>query len=248
MTLRFVGTAYHGSQIQRNAHTVQAALQAALASVLGKAPDLKCCSRTDAGVHANKFCVSLHSDSGFTPTRLQMALNNRLPADIRVIAAQTVPDDFHARYSAVGKRYIYQVYNSRVLDPFYVGRAAQFLPPIDAAMLHETAQVFVGAHDFRAFCSKKTTVADTVRTVSAFSVAREGELVRFTITADGFLYNMARAMVGTLLNVQRGKLARADIEARLQSGVRDNLIATAPAEGLYLDEVLYRCELLGTRR
>lgn len=234
-----MGTRYHGSQIQKNANTVQAEFQRALQAVLGRLPDIKCCSRTDAGVHARMFCISFLDGGDLAPGRLQMALNNNLPPDIRATAARFVPTDFHARYSATGKRYRYLVWNHAVMDPFYVERAAQFVPPIDERALHSVAQVFVGRHDFSAFCAKKSDVEDTVRTVSDYSVARSGDLVSFSVTADGFLYNMARAMAGTLLNAARGKLSREDIETRLKTGVRDNLVATAPACGLYLDEVFY---------
>lgn len=234
-----MGTNYHGSQIQQNANTVQAVFQSALQAVLGCASDIKCCSRTDAGVHANRFCISFQTQKRIKPDNILMALNTNLPGDIRVIDCVQVPDAFHARYSASGKRYVYKVYNARVLDPFWVGRAAQFLPDINEKELNDVAQVFVGAHDFRAFCAKKTAVSDTTRTVSAFTVERQDDIVLFSVTADGFLYNMARAMIGTLLNVARCKLTRDGIAQRLASGVRDNLVATAPAAGLYLDEVFY---------
>ena len=239
MTVRFVGTAYHGSQIQKNAHTVQAQFQSALKAVLRELPDIKCCSRTDSGVHANMFCISFKSDSNIKPERLVMALNNNFPHDLRAMSCTTVDDDFHARYSAKAKRYIYKIYNSDIIDPFYAGRAARFSPRIDEKELNDIAQVFLGTHDFKAFCSKKTDVPDTVRTVTDISVTRDGELVTVSITADGFLYSMARAIVGSLLGAARGKLSKDDVALRLKTGVRDSLIATAPAEGLYLDHVFY---------
>ncbi|MEA4911893.1 MAG: tRNA pseudouridine(38-40) synthase TruA [Oscillospiraceae bacterium] len=241
LTLKYVGTAYSGSQIQRNAPSIQGALQRALTAVLGARPDVKCCSRTDAGVHAHKFCVSFLCDSALAPARLAMALNMRLPADIRVMRAQTVPPDFHARYDCVSKKYIYRVYNDNVLDPFYVDRAHRFSPHIDEKQLAALAALFVGRHDFGAFCNIRTkTPDDTVRTVSECTVCREGPLVIFTIAADGFLYNMVRIIVGALLNAARGKLGEAEIAALLEDGRRGNLCATAPACGLYLEDVIYK--------
>lgn len=234
-----MGTRYHGSQIQQNAGTVQAEFQRALSGVLGSLPNIKCCSRTDSGVHANMFCISFKNDGGLKPERILMALNTKLARDIRATECTAVGDDFHARYSSTGKRYIYKVWNSRIMDPFFCGRAAQFIPHIDETEIEKTAAVFLGTHDFKAFCSKKTRVEDTRRMVSEISLARDGELVVFSITADGFLYNMARVIVGTLLNVARGKLNGGDIARILESGQRENLIATAPAEGLYLDKVYY---------
>lgn len=239
VTIRFVGSAYHGSQIQANAVTVQSVFQAALSRALGSLPDIKMCSRTDSGVHAERFCISFHTDGDVSLDKLILALNANLPDDISATDAREVSADFHARYSARAKKYIYRVYNSRVMDPFLVGRAAQFIPRIDERVLNEAAQAFVGERDFRAFCSIKTDVESTVRTVSEYKVSREGELVEFTVTADGFLYNMARIMVGALLNVARGKLTREDIERALKTGERTNLLATAPACGLYLSDIIY---------
>ncbi len=208
-------------------------------AVLGTQPDIKCCSRTDSGVHANMFCISFKTDAQISAAKLPLALNDSLPLDIRAVTAQEVPQDFHARYSAVSKKYIYLVYNSHIMDPFLEGRALRFPVPIDAAALNSAAQAFVGKHDFRGFCSIKTDAESTVRTVNDFSVTREGSLVTFSVSADGFLYNMVRIMVGTLLNVARGKLTRLDIEQILLSGERLNVCATAPACGLYLDDIRY---------
>ncbi len=219
--------------------TVQSAFQDALAAVLGERPDVKCCSRTDSGVHANRYCISFASGVDVPTARLPIALNTKLPPDIRALEARTVPDAFHARYDCVQKRYLYQVWNSRIMNPFLYGRAHQFVRPINERALEEIAQVFVGTHDFEAMCSAKRDAENTVRTVSSFTVTRAGDLVTFAVTADGFLYNMVRIMVGTLLNAARGKLSGQEIGGILRSRQRVNLCATAPAEGLYLDEVFY---------
>lgn len=239
LTLSFVGSRYHGTQIQSNACTVQSELQRALKELFGALPEIKCCSRLDSGVHAREFTVSFKRDGAPDDASVVSALNTLLPPDIRVLASRRVPLDFHARYSARGKSYRYLVYNSRVMDPFLYGRALMFVPPIDERSLGATAKAFVGTHDFKAFCSSKTDAADTVRTVSDFTVTREGSTVSFDVTADGFLYNMVRVMVGTLLNSARGKVTREDIASALESGVRTNLFATAPAQGLYLQRVIY---------
>ena len=239
LTIRFVGTAYHGSQIQSNAVTVQGVFQDALRCVLGSLPDIKMCSRTDSGVHALQFCISFETPNYIREDKLVLALNSYLPADIRALSARRVPQGFHARYWSLGKKYIYRVCNSRIMDPFENGLAAQFIPHIDENKLNEIARAFVGEHDFRAFCSIKTDVESTVRTVSQYSVSRSGDMVEFAVTADGFLYNMARIMAGTLLNCARGKLGAEEIEHSLKTGERTNLLATAPACGLYLAQVFY---------
>lgn len=239
VTIRFVGTAYHGSQIQSNAHTVQAEFQTALCAAFGSLPDIKCCSRTDAGVHANMFCINFASPANISPEGMVLALNRWFPPDIRAIACRAVPPDFHARYSSCGKRYIYKIWNHDIMDPFWAARAMHFLIPIDERSLHKTAQVFIGRHDFTAFCAKRTDVTDHVRTVSHCEVTREGDLVIFSVTADGFLYNMARVMAGTLLSAARENITSEEIAYALKSKERTNRLLTAPAEGLYLDYVFY---------
>lgn len=237
--LSFVGTSYHGSQIQQNAVTVQELFQNALVSVLGTLPDIKCCSRTDTGVHARHFYISFMLDAPCDCRKMTAALNAHLPLDIRVLGVKEVPADFHARYSATGKRYEYLVWNGEVMDPFLIDRALHFSFPIDENLLNDTAKVFLGTHDFGSFCSSKSSVDDKTRTVFEASVRRDGDLVRFSFGADGFLYNMVRIMTGSLLQVSRGKLDKNSIVLYLNGKNRDNLLITVPACGLYLTEVIY---------
>lgn len=239
LSIRFLGTAYHGWQIQHNAVTVQEKVQQALRAVLGTQPDIKGCSRTDTGVHASCFCVSLRTESRIPCDRLPIALNVNLPMDIAVLSCREVPDDFHARYSAKGKRYIYKILNTPLRDPFYDGLALHYPRPIDAAVMNEACRSYIGTHDFAAFCASGTSVEDTVRTVFDAEVRRDGDLVSFTVSADGFLYNMVRIMAGTLLAVNEGKLSPADIPDVIASHDRNRAGITAPPHGLYLDEVFY---------
>ena len=239
VTICFDGTGYHGSQIQKNANTVQAEFQRALYRVIKQKVDIKCCSRTDTGVHANQFTISFHTNSDIQPDSLQRALNFWLPRDIRALHCERVAEDFHARYSAVAKRYIYKIYNGPVMDPFWRDRACFIRSPVDATKLNEAAQVFLGRHDFAAFCGSKNQCEDTFRTLSECSVHRSGQLVLITIVADGFLYNMARVIAGTLINEHHGKIKAEQIEQWLAGGVRQELCVTAPACGLYLDRVFY---------
>ncbi|MBQ3412402.1 MAG: tRNA pseudouridine(38-40) synthase TruA [Oscillospiraceae bacterium] len=237
--ISFVGTSYHGSQIQKNAVSVQSVFQDAVCSLLGYLPDMKFCSRTDSGVHARRFYISFFIEHGMDCEEIRNALNARLPADIRVNEIRNVPDDFHARYSAKGKTYEYLIWNSRVMNPFLLDRAYQFSPQIDESEMNRIASVFSGRHDFSSFCSVKSSVDNKVRSVSDISVSRCGEMVKISISADGFLYNMARIIVGALLQTVRGKLCREDLELYLNGKPRDNLLITAPACGLYLTEVYY---------
>ncbi len=237
--LSFVGTAYHGTQIQSNALTVQEVFQDALKDSLGYLPDIKCCSRLDSGVHARKFYISFFTERSYAEDILMRAVNDRLPDDIRAVSSVQVPDGFHARYSSKGKRYEYLVWNGRVMDPFMSGRAYRYGNEIDAEALDENASVFLGTHDFSSFCSVKSSVEDKVRTVTGCGAVREGKLVKLHFEADGFLYNMARIMAGALLQTVSGKLTAEDIRAYLDGKPRDNLLITLPACGLYLTEVYY---------
>ncbi|MEG0832526.1 MAG: tRNA pseudouridine(38-40) synthase TruA [Oscillospiraceae bacterium] len=237
--MKFVGTAYHGSQIQENALTVQEVFQNALKRVLGYLPDIKCCSRTDSGVHANAFCISFFSTKDMDTLKMCMALNMALPRDIAVVDCKLVPDDFHARYSALKKQYVYRVYNARVMDPFQYGRAAHIIAPLNEQKLDRAAKLFIGEHDFSSFCSIKCKKGNTVRTVYSFDVTRSKDEVLFCVEADGFLYNMVRIMVGALLNTESGKLSEQQLCEYLYGRQRDNLLFTAPAEGLYLNKVTY---------
>lgn len=238
--LSYDGAAYHGWQIQENALTVQQVFQEALEKITGLREDLKACSRTDTGVHAREFCVSLKTESPIAPQRLQAALNHYLPPDVAVKEVSQVPLEFHARYSCKGKEYVYQIWNHPVRDPFLKDRALHYWYPIDEALLNQAAQGYLGRHDFSSFCTlDKRERGDLRRTVFTSRVERQGDLVTFTVGADGFLYNMVRIMVGTLLRVQQGKFSPQDIPAILEARDRKAAGPTAPAQGLYLNRVFY---------
>ena len=211
----------------------------AIGRVTGEASSTIGCSRTDAGVHANEYFFNFHTDSQIPETRLVPALNAHLPYDIVVTSCKEVEESFHARYCAVGKEYRYLIHNSFVRDPFSENRKYHYRYPLDEQLMHRAAQSFVGTHDFSAFCSAGSTVKDTVRTITYANVSREEDLVVFTVRGTGFLYNMVRIMVGTLLAVAEGKLGEQDIPEIIQSGDRNRAGVTAPAHGLYLNRVFY---------
>ncbi len=239
LSLRYVGTAYHGWQVQDNAVTVQSVLQDAAEAVLGNRPDITGCSRTDSGVHANMFCCHLDIQKSITDFALVKALNAHLPDDIAVFDCKTVADDFHARYSCTGKNYIYKIYDNPHRNPFYNGIALHNKRPLDACLLNSAAKGFIGTYDFSGFCSSGSSVDDKIRTVYDASVKREGDLVVFSVSADGFLYNMVRIMVGTLLSVAEGKIAADQIPEIIESKDRSRAGKTAAAHGLYLNKVYY---------
>jgi len=238
LSVCYDGTAYHGSQVQQNGITVTQVLQDAIEAVYGTRLPVKGCSRTDAGVHANMFCVTFDPQKNMPTDKIPRALNYHLPRDIRVVQALIVAEDFHPRYHSKGKEYVYIVHDSFVEDPFLQNRAFCYRFHIDENMLHQKAQAFVGTHDFLAFTGSKNTQEDTTRTVHYFKVHRVGDLVYFTVCADGFLYNMVRIMVGTLLGICTGKV-KCDIDYIIKSKDRSLGGHTAPAHGLYLNRVFY---------
>ncbi|MCL2056867.1 MAG: tRNA pseudouridine(38-40) synthase TruA [Oscillospiraceae bacterium] len=239
ITLSFCGTRYHGFQVQENALSVCEVFQDALEKAVGARCDVKGCSRTDSGVHANKYCLSVKTESALPCGDLVRALNHYLPGDIAVLGACDVPGDFHARYSCTGKEYVYKIHNSHIRDPFSPGLSYRLGFALDEAALHKEAQDFIGTHDFAALCSKDGDIADTVRTVHSFSVTREGEMLLFTVRGGGFLYNMVRIMVGTLVFIGMGRIGKGAIPEIIASKDRSRAGKTMPAQGLYLNDVFY---------
>lgn len=239
LTLRFIGTEYCGFQFQNNGLSVAEVFSRAAESVLGERPQIKGCSRTDAGVHALGYALSLKTNSSIPAERLPIALNTRLPQDVAVTSCREVGDDFHARYCAKSKQYIYKILNTGIKDPFYEGLALRHPKALDENQLNAQALDYIGAHDFSAFCNAGGNVSDKVRNIYKCSVAREGDIVLFSVTGDGFLYNMVRIMVGTLLDISSGKIAKGSIKDIIASRDRERAGITAPAHGLYLARVDY---------
>lgn len=239
LRLRYDGTRYHGWQVQKTEITVGETLENALSKICGHPVKVTGCGRTDAGVHALRYCANFKTDCTIPPDRLPFAANALLPRDIAVTAAIYVPDDFNAILSCEKKEYTYRIYNSRLRDPFCATRAYFYPRALDVEKMGEAARHFVGTHDFAAVRSVGTETKTTVRTVHWFEVEREGDLVSLRVCADGFLYNMARAMAGTLLYVSEGKLAPGEIPALLRRGDRRFAGPTVPPEGLYLTRIWY---------
>lgn len=237
--LKYDGTAYHGWQIQKNARTVEETIELAAARVVGHPVHLTGCGRTDAGVHARVYVANFRTESHIPIDRLPYALNTHLPQDILIYDAREVHDGFNAIGSCVRKEYTYQIYNSRMRDPFYVNRAWFYPKHLDERIMRRAAEQFVGTHDFAAVRSVGTDVKSTVRTVHHFEVERQGELIFCRICANGFLYNMARAMTGTVVYAAEGKIDPEEIGAILKSGNRTAAGPTVPPGGLFMTQLWY---------
>ena len=239
LRLSYDGSAYHGWQTQRTEPTVQETLERALSKICGHPVRAVGCGRTDAGVHALRYCAHFRSDTRIPLDRLPLAVNAHLPADIAVSAACEPGEDFNAIGSCIKKEYVYRILNSHVRDPFLEKRACFYPAPLDLGLMRRAAAAFEGTHDFAAVRSVGTETRTTVRTVHWCRAEGEGAHIEIRICADGFLYNMARAMVGTMVYASHGKLAPEDITALLARGDRRLTGPTMPPQGLYMSRVWY---------
>ena len=241
--VKYLGTAFHGFQVQPGLRTVQGELNRALNEAFGLPCKVTGCSRTDAGVHANEFCLTVECDGGtIPPDKLPIAVSRFLPEDLSLFYAKKCDDDFHPRYDVKEKEYLYRIMNSRIYDPFEYGRVWFVGRPITdegLARMNAAAKHFIGKHDFATFMSEGSDIEDTVRNVTSLSVERKGDFVEIRISADGFLYNMVRIIVGTLTEVAFGRFSPEEIPEIISSCDRSRAGMTAPAEGLYLNSVMY---------
>jgi len=239
--IRFLGKNYHGFQRQQNALSVQEVIENALFNILGKKTVIFGCSRTDTGVSAAEYVFNFKTENAITPYKLKGALNHFLPDDIAALDCAEADEDFHARYHCVEKEYEYTVRNSKQRDPFCDDRTYRYsLTSLDENLLNEAAKGFLGRHDFSAFCSSGDSVKSHVREIKEASVRRDGEKVLFRFRADGFLYNMVRIMVGTLIFVNEGKIEKDAIPKIIESRNRKKAGATIEPQGLCLKKVIYQ--------
>jgi len=241
--IKYLGTDFHGFQVQPDHRTVQGELSIALAQAIGSECKITGCSRTDAGVHANTFCITVENPNATVPPdKLPLAVARFLPPDLSLYYASEADPSFHPRYSVKSKEYLYRIRNTRVSDPFDFGRVWLLNPYISDASLEKmrkAAEYIIGKKDFASFMAEGSDVTDTVREVFYLKVDRVGDYIEFRIAADGFLYNMVRIIVGTLTEVAYGRIAPDSLEAIINSRDRKKAGMTAPACGLYLNEVNY---------
>lgn len=235
----YCGSAYHGFQIQPNADTVQARIEAALSKIYCTEIHIAGCSRTDAGVHAKSSFCQFDTDKPFDISRLPDAVNAYLPKDICIISATEKGEDFHCRFCVKSKTYEYLIWNKHTRNPLYFERALHFPFALDAELMDKEAKYYIGTHDFAAFMAQGSPVESTVRTVHFAGVERDGDFVKFTVCGNGFLYNMVRIMVGTLMWVSLGKIEKGSIPEIIKSKDRKLAGPTVGPEGLYLAKVEY---------
>ncbi|MCA1622642.1 MAG: tRNA pseudouridine(38-40) synthase TruA [Acidobacteria bacterium] len=246
LLLQYDGTDFHGWQVQNNLRTVQGELERAIGMFEEAEVKVIGSGRTDAGVHAEGQIANVHLNRFFTTDKLRLAINGNVGRDVRVLQVEETDDNFHARFSAKVKTYVYRVVNAPVISPFWLRYAHHEARFLDVAKMNETARLFLGEHDWTAFSAARSDVENRVRTVKEFAIdsfwdARANAVViEFRISANGFLRYMVRSIVGTLLEVGRGEKDSDTIWAAIVSGDRDLAGKTAPAHGLTLLKVDYK--------
>lgn len=234
------GTEYCGFARQRQANTIQQTLETAISKIVRHDVIIHGAGRTDAGVHAQGQCCIFDSETKIPPEKLILAINSHLPKDIAVKSLEVVDESFHPRFGAKRKTYRYQIYNSRIRDPFLCKYCYQYKGEINIERMQEAAKEIVGEHDFACFCASGSTVKGSmVRTVYDIHIKKENNLVTVDISGNGFLYNMVRIIVGTLLYVSEGKLSAQDVRHIIESKDRTKAGPTAPAEGLTMLQIIY---------
>lgn len=239
LKIRYNGSGFVGWQVQKNGKSVQEQMQDAVEEIFGRRVGITGCSRTDSGVHALEYCLCFDPPREMELKRIPLALNSVLPEDISVLSCQEVADDFHPRYSAVAKEYLYRFYDGFAPDPFKRGLAFHERKGLDAEKMNRAAKAFLGTHDFAAFMSTGSKIEDTVRTIHYSEVTRQGNDVVFRVVGDGFLYNMVRIMAGTLLFVSMGRISVEDLPKIIEGKERSACGKTMPPYGLYLNKVYY---------
>lgn len=239
LTVEYCGTDYCGWQRQDNAVSVQQVLEDALYKLLGEKTRITGAGRTDAGVHAVAQVCHFDTDADLPPYKLAHALNFALPRDIRIKQAEQVKEDFHARYDAKAKWYRYSIYNHKHASALNRFTNTHVSYPLDAKLMADVLTTVIGRHDFAAFAASGSSVKDTVREISIAEVRSFGDYIIIDIIGDGFLYNMVRIIVGTLIDIGRGKLSPNALKNMLVTGDREMGGITAPPEGLRLMAVFY---------
>ena len=245
LLIQYDGTDFHGWQSQEGLRTVQGELTRALSLIDGRDVIVHGSGRTDAGVHAEGQVANVEIQREITAQKLRNAINGNVGKDVRVIEASVVDNEFHARYSALGKTYVYRIVNGPVMSPFWLRYAHQEARPLDLEQMQAAAELFLGKHDWTAFSAAQSDVEDRVRTITDLEIGERVDerarspVVEIKVSADGFLRYMVRTIAGTLMAVGRGDLSRETVQTAIEVGTRPTAVATAPACGLTLLSVRY---------
>lgn len=238
LTIQYDGTKYCGWQKQPNSSGIQGTIEYAIYEITKEKVNITGSGRTDAGVHALGQVANFKTNSSIPAARIPDALNAKLPKDISIIDCQEVSDDFHSRYSATGKIYRYLIYNKPYRSPLYKDISYHVRYELDIEKMRSEAKSLLGTHEFKGFMSSGSSVKDTVRTIHNISIDNSGDLIVLEVEGNGFLYNMVRIIVGTLVDIGRGRIDKS-LEEIIASQDRGEAGHTAPAHGLFLKKVHY---------
>lgn len=240
LTIAYDGTNYHGWQKQNDTLTIQSVIEEAIYKLTGENVDLIASGRTDANVHAIGQVANFITNSNIFPEKFFVAINSLLNEDIRIISSEEVDIDFNSRFDAKKKTYLYQIYNNKILNPFYRMYSWHIPYELDYSLMEIALKELVGEHDFKAFMSANSNVKSTIRTIYNTSIIKENDLIKIEVTGNGFLYNMVRIIVGTIVEIGNGRRDISCIKQAIELGQRDLLGRTAQPQGLFLKEVKYK--------
>ncbi len=239
LVIEFDGSAFCGWQRQPKGRTVQKTIESAICKVIGEDIIINGSSRTDAGVHAREMVANFSTNSTIPGDKFREAINTKLPMDVSIIKSEEVNKDFHARYSSKGKTYSYTIVNRYERLSLGYQYLYQYRYKLDVDKMRAACKYFIGSHDFRAFMSIGSSIKTTIRTIKELYIERNGAEIKIFITGDGFLYNMVRIIVGTLIKVGNGKLPAEEIKNIIIEGNRKKAGICVPPNGLILEKVFY---------
>ncbi len=239
LTVAYDGTDFHGFQRQTNASSIQRCIEDALSAIFRSPITIYGAARTDAGVHARGQVVNFYGEGSIPTEKIPYAMKGYLPLEIAVLSAKEMPERFSVRHDNKGKHYCYSIVNSRIHDPFQLRYAWFIRKPLDLEAMRQGAAILLGTHDFSAFEGQNTTPMNPVKTMYAITLETQGPMIRIHVVGDGFLYHMVRNIAGGLVDLGLHRFSAEDFKRILESKDRKQLGATAPAQGLCLEEVFY---------
>lgn len=239
LTVAYDGTDFHGFQRQTNASSIQRCIEDALSAIFRSPITIYGAARTDAGVHARGQVVNFYGEGSIPTEKIPYAMKGYLPLEIAVLSAKEMPERFSVRHDNKGKHYCYSIVNSRIHDPFQLRYAWFIRKPLDLEAMRQGADILLGTHDFSAFEGQNTTPMNPVKTMYAITLEKQGPMIRIHVVGDGFLYHMVRNIAGGLVDLGLHRFSAEDFKRILDSKDRKQLGATAPAQGLCLEEVFY---------
>ncbi|CEQ27024.1 tRNA pseudouridine(38-40) synthase TruA [Paraclostridium sordellii] len=238
LTIQYNGKNYCGWQKQNDSLGVQGTIEQAIKEITSEDVKITGSGRTDAGVHALGQVANFNTESSIPIEKIPSALNSKLPKDISIINAEEMPLDFHSRYCAKGKTYRYMIYNNSYRTPIYNNISYFVKYDLDLEKMQKEAKSLIGTYDFKGFMSSGSSVKDTVRTIYDIQIIKQEDLIVIEVQGNGFLYNMVRIIVGTLVDIGRGRI-NSDMSSIIESKSRSMSGHTAPAQGLFLKKVDY---------